>query len=412
MFPAGGKVWERPAAQFAKVLHNVHMTAAPTPAGGSGAATGGVADDAGSAGEAAGSQAPADVPVPAAGAEAAQELNADADRVAQPAPALSVAGAARGLGVAPGTLRSWERRYGLAPSLHTAGGHRRYSPVDIARLEVMHRLVQQGVPPAEAARAAIDVEIGADAREAANPYAALQGPGPDAARAARGAHSALPEGAAGAAAGPTSAGGGRVLPMPRQTRSARGLARAAMALDSTACQRAVGASLSQHGAIGTWEELIRPVMIAIGERWEQTHRGVEIEHSFSTVVSGCLAAHSARLARPRNRRPALLASVAEELHDLPLLALQAALSDVGIVSHVLGARTPDEALRDAVVRLGPPVVFLWAQMTGPSLPELPPQRPHATVLRGGPGWASDVLGDADVTDLEQAVGGVRAAMGL
>ena len=35
--------------------------------------------------------------------------------------ALSVAGAARGLGVAPGTLRSWERRYGLAPSLHTPG---------------------------------------------------------------------------------------------------------------------------------------------------------------------------------------------------------------------------------------------------------------------------------------------------
>ena len=335
-----------------------------------------------------------------------QAPTADTGKAAQPAPALSVAGAARGLGAAPGTLRSWERRYGLAPSLHTAGGHRRYSPVDLARLEVMHRLVQQGVPPAEAARAAIDAEIGARAREAANPYAALQEPELEVAGAA------LPDRLAEPAAGPAPAGGGRVLPMPRQTRSARGLARAAMALDSTACQRALSASLAEHGAIGPWEDLIRPVMTAIGERWEQTNRGVEIEHSFSAVVSGALAAHSARLARPRNRRPALLATVAEDLHDLPLLVLQAALSDVGIVSHLLGARTPDQALRDAVVRLGPPVIFLWAQMPDPSLPELPPQRPAATVLRGGPGWGSEEPGDGDVADLEQAVAGVRSAMGL
>ena len=93
----------------------------------------------------------------------------------EPSVALSVAGAARGLGVAPGTLRSWERRYGLAPSLHTPGGHRRYGPIDLARLGVMHRLVQEGVPPAEAARAAIRTQIAAEAVDASNPYAALLG---------------------------------------------------------------------------------------------------------------------------------------------------------------------------------------------------------------------------------------------
>ena len=99
----------------------------------------------------------------------------------EPSVALSVAGAARGLGVAPGTLRSWERRYGLAPSLHTPGGHRRYGPIDLARLGVMHRLVQEGVPPAEAARAAIHTQIGAEAVDASNPYAALLGsPGAEA----------------------------------------------------------------------------------------------------------------------------------------------------------------------------------------------------------------------------------------
>ena len=200
--------------------------------------------------------------------------------------------------------------------------------------------------------------------------------------------------------------------MPRSPRSARGLARAAMSLDSHACQRTVTASLADRGAIPTWEELIRPVLVAIGERWAQTSRGVEIEHSFSMVVVGALAAHSARLERPRNGRPAVLASAPEELHDLPLVVLQAALSDVGIRSHVIGARTPDEALHDAILRLGPPVVFLWAQMPGARVPDLPAQRPTSTLVVGGPGWADATDGVEHVADLEHAVGAVRTAMGL
>jgi DNA-binding transcriptional MerR regulator len=330
------------------------------------------------------------------------------DAQGEPGVALSVAGAARGLGVAPGTLRSWERRYGLAPSLHTPGGHRRYGPIDLARLGLMHRMVQEGVPPAEAARAAIHAHIDAEALEASNPWAAVLG--------APAQVTAVPDLAGGSSdsGGPAtgSPGGGRVLPMPRSPRSARGLARAAMSLDSHACQRTVAASLADRGVIPTWEELIRPVLVAIGDRWAQTSRGVEIEHSFSMVMVGALAAHSARLERPRNGRPAVLASAPEELHDLPLMVLQAALSDVGIRSHVIGARTPDDALRDAVVRLGPPVVFLWAQMPGAHVPELPVQRPASTVLVGGPGWVGPFDGVEQVGDLEHAVGAVRTAMGL
>jgi DNA-binding transcriptional MerR regulator len=63
-----------------------------------------------------------------------------------------VSEAARQLGVATSTLRSWELRYGLVPSVRSAGAHRRYSPGDIHRLQAMQRLVSQGVPTAEAAR--------------------------------------------------------------------------------------------------------------------------------------------------------------------------------------------------------------------------------------------------------------------
>lgn len=324
-------------------------------------------------------------------------------------PALSVAGAARGLGVAAATLRSWERRYGLAPSLHTKGGHRRYGPTDLARLQVMHRLVREGVPPAEAARVAIRTRIDPEQAAVSGPYSALLGGPPDedgtpVAGALAGVHD---EAAVG------SSGGGHVLPMPRRTRSARGLARAAMALDSHACHRAVEASLTASGTVATWEDLIRPVLSAIGDKWAETGRGIEVEHSFSVVVAGAMAAHTARLARPRNDRPVLLASVADELHDLPLVALQAALADAQVRSHVIGARTPDDALAAAVQRLGPPVVFLWSQMRPAQPPALPPMRPMPVLIAGGPGWPDDLPAEVvHVADMAGGVEAIRAAMGL
>lgn len=298
-------------------------------------------------------------------------------------PALSVAGAARGLGVAPGTLRSWERRYGIAPSLHTKGGHRRYSPADLARLHVMHRLVRQGVPPAEAARVALRID-------------------PD---------TALADLLAEAGRRPSrSPGGGRVLPLPGRARSTRGLARAALALDGPSCVRAIGASLRDRGAAATWEELIRPVLAAIGDRWERTGQGVEAEHSFSAIAYAALAEHAGRVSRARNERPVLLASVPDELHDLPLVALGAALADLGIRSHLLGARTPEDALGEAVQRLGTPVLFLWSQLGPARLPALPPMRPAPTVLVGGPGWQERPPGVLHSEDLAEAVGAVRAAL--
>ena len=404
-----------PEANIAKVLHNIDVSIPPGGLTGVDVPAVAVADP------------PTGIPgSPPSEQEAVQapdstgEVNTAGAGARAPATvALSVAGAARGLGVAPGTLRSWERRYGLGPSMHTAGGHRRYGPVDLARLGVMHRLVQEGVPPAEAAAAAIRAEIDRAAVDAASPYSALLGSsagvvdtteGPQGGQEARADQAGNAEGAEPGSSAP--AGGGRVLPTPDQPRSVRGLARAAMALDTVSCHRIMMESLRERGALATWDELVRPVLVAIGQRWAQTARGVEVEHSFSRVLIGVLAAHSAQLTHPRNGRPALLASVPDELHDLPLAVLQAALSDLGIRSHVLGARTPTAALNDAVVRLGPPVIFLWAQMAGPSAPELPSVRPAPLLLVGGPGWTDVPEGAHRVTDLGEAVGAVRTAMGL
>jgi MerR family transcriptional regulator, light-induced transcriptional regulator len=67
---------------------------------------------------------------------------------------LTVAAVARRIGVAPATLRTWDRRYGLGPSTHEAGEHRRYCPSDLAKLSLMRRLITTGVSPSDAAEKA------------------------------------------------------------------------------------------------------------------------------------------------------------------------------------------------------------------------------------------------------------------
>ncbi|MCL2594007.1 MAG: MerR family transcriptional regulator [Promicromonosporaceae bacterium] len=76
-------------------------------------------------------------------------------------PGLAVAVVARRLGVAPATLRTWDRRYGLGPSERTVGAHRRYTPGDVARLIIMRRLTLEGVAPADAAAIALESEVSA-----------------------------------------------------------------------------------------------------------------------------------------------------------------------------------------------------------------------------------------------------------
>ncbi|WP_308257344.1 MerR family transcriptional regulator, partial [Pseudonocardia lacus] len=65
---------------------------------------------------------------------------------------LGVAAVARRIGVAPATLRSWHRRYGIGPSAYSSGARRAYTAEDVARLEAMHAAMVRGSSAADAAR--------------------------------------------------------------------------------------------------------------------------------------------------------------------------------------------------------------------------------------------------------------------
>src|SRR5689334_4721343 len=376
---------------------------------------------------------PDDEPVPAEpGASSAPE---------PPEGRLTVAAVARRLGVAPATLRTWDRRNGPGPPLHSAGSHRRYSRSDIARLETMRRLVLDGVPPAEAARLAIDhaAPPGADDGPPPGPSGRLSrsdgarpdGARPDGARPdgalADGARpdgarpdGARPDGARPDGARPDGARpggpGGRVLALPGGSAESRGLARAAMALDAVSMRAAVDRALAEHGVIPTWTELLCPVLVAVGERWAATGEGVEVEHLLAETAGSALRAVSTA-PEPRNGRPVLLACAPEEQHSLPLSALAAALAEQGIGARLLGGGLPLAALRAAVRRTGPAALMVWAHAATSAdarlLDALPVLRPPVTVLAGGVGWIGRPLPArvSYVPDLVSAVGLVSRAVG-
>jgi DNA-binding transcriptional MerR regulator len=302
------------------------------------------------------------------------------------APSYDVAAVARRLGVAPSTLRTWDRRYGMGPSSRTSGRHRRYSELDLGRLELMQELTLQGVPTGEAARVALATPV--------RPGAGLSPAGPPATTARR------RPGRSGASV--------RV----------QGLTRAALALDAAAVLQQVRSSLRRRGVVWTWDRLLVPVLVDIGRRYEATGTCVEAEHLLSTVVLAAFSEVTGRMRRPHNVRPVLLACAEEEQHSLPVHALGAALAVRRIASRNLGARTPHDALAAAIRRTGPLAVFVWSQVPATAdvagLAGLPRLRPKSRLIVGGPGWEGRRLpaGVRLATTLEESVELVVAAAGL
>ncbi len=233
----------------------------------------------------------------------------------------SAGAVARMLGISPTTLRTWDRRYGLGPTTRHEGKHRRYSDDDVARLERMVELTASGVAPASAA-------------------ASLNASGdPD----------------FWAAAGD---------------------------LDAARMRRVAVSLIARHGVVHTWDAVLMPFLVELGERVSAEVTGVEVEHIASLSISDALRVSGASAAVPS----VLLACAPDEQHSLPLDVLAAALAEQGRASRNLGARVPATALVSAVRQLAPTVVFVWAhdRVYAEQVPlaELAGTR----VLVAGPGW--------------------------
>jgi transposase-like protein len=258
----------------------------------------------------------------------------------------SAGAVARMLGISPTTLRTWDRRYGLGPSTRQEGKHRRYDDDDLARLKRMLELTGSGVAPASAAASLV-------------PAASLLPPGD------------------------------------------LDFEAAADRLDAAQMRRVAVGLIARHGVVHTWDAVLMPFLVELGERISSTSAGVDVEHVASGTISDAMRVSGVAVGDPA----VVLACAPDEQHSLPLDVLAAALAEQNCVSRNLGARVPAAALVSAVTRLKPRVVFVWAHdrvyaeqvpLTGLA---------GVAVLVGGPGWDEMALpeGAARTSSLAAAV---------
>ncbi|MGW5613416.1 MerR family transcriptional regulator [Streptomyces sp. NPDC003877] len=386
---------------------------------------------------------------------AAQERDGQSAPIgaAQAGGGLTTGEVARRLGVAPTTIRTWDRRYGLGPDAHTGGRHRRWTAGDVARLERMCALTATGIPPAEAARMVREESVPEEDPAAGTSAGAVAGAGPDgspAATVSRAGRDGLPAAAsdpgpdgrsagtspeavpaAPAAAPPgrpargrarSRAGSGLRLGDVRQ--ECKGIARAALRLDAAALDDLLRSAIDEHGLIAAWTEVIMPTLQAVGRKWESSgEKYVEVEHFLSWHVSGALRRSTPGPVTDRPGAVTVLACVPGEHHTLPLEVLAAALAERGLPVRMFGGALPVESLVTAVRRTGPAAVALWAQSRGTASRPLAQHvaamewgvrgaRRKPVVLTIGPGWAGgrSVPGLPRPAGLAEAVGLVESVV--
>lgn len=264
---------------------------------------------------------------------------------------LTIGAVAQRLGVAVPTLRSWDRRYGLGPSVREPGRHRRYTADDLAKLRAMLELTGEGVPPAAAARIA------------------------------RGGEPDSPV--------PRDGGGTDALAVGRVERAVRGLARSASRLDVPGVRRQVENCVRQRGVQRTWQDVLTPLLNSIGNNYQRgAEDAVAVEH---VATSGILPALRATpVPAERGRLAALLSCAPEEQHSLPMEALHAAIAERGSASRFLGARVPASTASTVARRLKPRTVAVWSSAAGTARKsDVAGIAEHcAQLLLCGPGWSN------------------------
>jgi MerR family transcriptional regulator, light-induced transcriptional regulator len=201
---------------------------------------------------------------------------------------LNIAALSRRTGVAADTLRKWEQRYGILAPTRTSGGQRRYSEVDVARVEWLVARLSDGYRIGEAA----------------------------------------------ALLGTTSGDTSRT---PAEHRDA--LIDAARSADLEAVTRLLDQAFALHSLQETLSSVVQPLLKRVGDEWEAGTFTVAQEH----LVSEAIRARIERLladARGGVRGVAVLACAPGERHDLGLLMLAVMLRADGWQVAYLGADTP------------------------------------------------------------------------
>jgi DNA-binding transcriptional MerR regulator/methylmalonyl-CoA mutase cobalamin-binding subunit len=215
------------------------------------------------------------------------------------------------VGVPEATLRAWERRYELLAPERTAGGFRLYSRADEQRIHAMQAHMARGIAAAEAAALALaesTVEVVAPDRPPALIDAILA---------------------------------------------------AAEAFDATRFDVLLDAAFAA-GRLAAIRDVVLPVLVEIGVRWERAEISVGHEHFASHLIERRLLGLAGGWEAGRGRL-AVLACPSGERHTLGLVCFGLVLADLGWRIAYLGADTPVDQIADMSTSVSPDAVVLCSR---------------------------------------------------
>jgi methanogenic corrinoid protein MtbC1 len=204
-------------------------------------------------------------------------------------PTLNIAALTRRTGVPADTIRKWEQRYGVLCPERTSGGQRRYTEIDVARIEWLKARIHDGYRIGEAA-------------------------------ALLGSTTAAPK-------------------TPAELRAA--FVEAARASDVGALGHLVEHALALAALHEALTDVLAPALVEIGEQWAAGEISVAQEHLASSAVRSALQKLLAD-ARANVRGVAVLACAPGERHEIGLMMLAVLLRSDGWQVAFLGADTPPD----------------------------------------------------------------------
>ena len=85
------------------------------------------------------------------------------------------------------------------------------------------------------------------------------------------------------------------------------LHKAAKTLDKKFIEIALRKDIEENGVEQSWSEVIVPLLFLVGNEWEATGQGIEIEHLLTEVIKQILRENMGDIDTPVNATPVLLA---------------------------------------------------------------------------------------------------------
>jgi methanogenic corrinoid protein MtbC1 len=234
---------------------------------------------------------------------------------------MSIAAVERDTGIGKDTLRVWERRYGFPTPGRDANDERTYPMVQVEKLRVIKRLMDQGHRPGRIVAQSMDA-----LQHLSRGEAILQS-----------SQSAGPE-----------------------CQDLTAYITLLQAQDQEGIRRELLNVLTQEGLQKFVTDWVAPLTALVGEAWARGDLAVHEEHLYTECVSNLMRQAIAAIPRPDNggEPVVLLTTFPQEAHGLGLLMAESLLTLQGCRCVSLGTQTPVRDIAQAAIAHRADVVAL------------------------------------------------------